>query len=225
MFSRRPHLEGSLSCTIPGAVLGQQISKIFWLLWSHILRIGFVRTALWYPAGDLSAQAASCAASPALSRGGALKIPRLHLSPAPSATAMELRGVPASRPSPAPSGAAKVPPLRLSPAPSGGFLQESRAGSAVGQPSRSGSSGGEKRSERAEAIAALHGVAPFQAPGMPQKVPALHLPGRLKGECAYYGGTLSCMDKVLISHNDYQDNMFGLHAGGLDTETTTSILQ
>ena len=150
---------------------------------------------LLHSAGDLSAEAASCAASPALSRGGAPKIPRLHLSPAPSATAMELRGVPALHLSPAPSGAAKVPHLRLSPAPSGGFQLEARAGSTAGQPSRSSSSGVEKRSERAGLLAAPHGAAPIQAPGMPQKVPALHLPGRLKGETLRWD--LTCMDVVL----------------------------
>ena len=63
-------------------------------------------------------------------------------------------------------------------------MLESRAGSAVGQPGRSGSSGEERRNERAGRLAALNDAAPLQAPGMAQKVPALHLPGRLKGESA-----------------------------------------
>ena len=69
-------------------------------------------------------------------------------------------------------------------------MLESRAGSAVGQPSRSGSSAEERRNEQAGRLAALNGAAPPQAPGMAHKVPALHLPGRLKGE--------SASDRVLI---------------------------
>ena len=107
-------------------------------------------------AGDLTVETTSCAASPAASRGSALKIPRLHLSPAASAN-----GSLALRLSPAPSMVAKVPPLRLSPAPSV-HMAEGRVSAASG--SVEGSSGSAARQQ-----------------SMPRKVPALKLPGKPKG--------------------------------------------
>lgn len=107
-------------------------------------------------ADDLTVETTSCAASPAASRGSALKVPRLHLSPAASAN-----GSLALRLSPAPSMVAKVPPLRLSPAPSA-HVAEGRASAASG--SLEGSSGSAARQQN-----------------MPRRVPALKLPGKPKG--------------------------------------------
>ena len=141
-------------------------------------------------AGDLTAERVSATASPALSKSGkssALKIPRLQLSPAPSATAADFRGMlplhmspaaasagkaHASRLSPAPSGGMRVPPLRLSPAPSGGAA-DSRAGSGCSLPKAFGTT--LQRSDEA------------QAPSASWRVPTLKLPGKHKGTC------LSCL--------------------------------
>ena len=134
-------------------------------------------------AGDLTAERVSATASPVLSKSGTFNIPRLHLSPAPSATAADFRGMlplhmspvaggagkaHASRLSPAPSGGMKIPPLRLSPAPSGGAA-DSRAGSGFSLPKAFGTA--LQRSDEA------------QAPSASWRVPTLKLPGKHKGAC------------------------------------------
>ena len=161
----------------------------------HLMPLG---TDLHLPcAGDLTAERVSATASPALSKSSAPKIPRLHLSPAPSATAADFRGIlplhmspaaasagkaHASRLSPAPSGGMKVPPLRLSPAPSGGAA-DSRAGSGFSLPKAFGTTLQGSNEAQAHAVARQQEGSGAQAPSASWRVPTLKLPGQHKGTC------------------------------------------
>ena len=148
-------------------------------------------------AGDLTAERVSATASPALFKSGAFKIPRLHLSPAPSATAADFRGMlplhmspaaagagraHASHLSPAPSGSVRVPPLRLSPAPSGG-VADGRAGLTSSLPKAFVPTHTGNGESQAPAAARQQGSSGAQAPTASWRVPTLKLPGQHKGIC------------------------------------------